>query len=64
MVKFLNFVMARWWKLRQWSALTHSVYYFGYALFLALPDLTIEVNYFDDLNKNKHSVIKSTADDT
>ena len=31
----------------------HSVYYFGYPLFRALPDLTTEVNSFDHLSKNK-----------
>ena len=44
------------WKSRSWSAIEltpmigidpHS----GYSLFWALPDLTTEVNSFDDLNK-------------
>ena len=29
----------------------HSVFYFGYPLFRALPDLTTEVNSFDNLKK-------------
>ena len=32
----------------------HSVYHFGYLLFLSLSDLTTKVNSFDDLNKNGH----------
>ena len=32
----------------------HSVYHFEYLLFLFSPDLTTEVNFFDDLNKNRH----------
>ena len=43
---------------------THSVYHFGYPLFWSLPDLTTKVNSFDDLNKNRHFFIKSTADVT
>ena len=29
----------------------HSIYHFGYRLFLSLPDLTTKVNSFDDLEK-------------
>ena len=32
----------------------HSFYHFGYPLFETLPDLTTKVNYFDDLNQNRH----------
>ena len=35
----------------------HSVYHFGYPLFLSLPDLTTKVNSFDDLNKNRRFVL-------
>ena len=43
----------------------HSVYHFGYPLFLSLPDLTTIVNYFDGLKKKRHFLkIKSTADVT
>ena len=33
------------------------VYRFGYPLLLALPDLTAEVNYFDDLKKKLHFLL-------
>ena len=39
----------------------HSVYHFGYPLVRSLPDLKTKVNSFDDLNKNRHFFIKSTA---
>ena len=41
-----------------------NVYHFGYALFLALPDLNTEVNSLDHLNKVTNFFIKSTADRT
>ena len=41
----------------------HSAYHFGHPLFGSLPDLTTEVNFFDDLKKS-HFIIKSTADIT
>ena len=42
-----------------------NAYHFGYALFLALPDLTTKINYFVDLNKDMQFVfIKSTATST
>ena len=41
-----------------------NVCHFGYPLFLALPNLITEVNSFDDLNKNAHCFMKSTADVT
>ena len=40
----------------------HSVYHFGYPI--SLPDLTIKVNYFDDLKKRSIFLIKTTADVT
>ena len=40
------------------------VCHFGYPLFLALPDLITKVNSFDDLKKNTHCFMKSTADVT
>ena len=33
---------------------TYIVYHLGYPLFLSLVDLKAEVNYFDDLNQNRH----------
>ena len=33
---------------------SHSVYNFGYPLFLSLPDLMTEVNSFDALNEKRH----------
>ena len=32
----------------------HNAYYLGYPLFCALPDPTIKVSYFEDVNKNMH----------
>ena len=40
-----------------------NVYHFGYPLFWTLPDLT-KLNSFNDLNRNTHCFIKSTADIT
>ena len=42
----------------------HRVYRFSKSTVLSLPDLTIKVNSCDDLKKNMHFYIKSTADVT
>ena len=42
----------------------HSAYHFGYQVFRAFPDLTTEVNSSNDLNKNRHYLIKMTVDVT
>ena len=36
---------------------SHIVYNFGYPLFRSLPDLTTEINSFNDLNKIRHFLL-------